>query len=53
MQSKADYINNATVNFCAQSGLDITMRYSTTKNKANLGAAEQDHDYLAEPLVTN
>ena len=52
MKSKADYITNATINFCAQSGLDITRRYASTKHNANLGAAEQDHDYLEEPLVT-
>ena len=47
--SKAYFINNATTNFCSQSGLDITWRY--TYEKANLGVAELDHDYLAVPLV--
>ena len=43
------HLHNATTNFCAQSGLDITMRYSYPK--ADLTTADHDHDYLKEPMV--
>ena len=42
-------IHNATTNFCAESGLDITFRYAF--EKADVAQAEQDHDYLKKPLV--
>ena len=44
-----DHVNNATINFCAQTGLDITMRYAI--GKADLAAAQLDHDYLKRPFV--
>ena len=47
---RMDHIYNATTNFCAQSGLDITMRYAYL-NKADLQAADIHHDYLKAPLV--
>ena len=46
-----DHLNNATINFCAVTGRDITMRYGMPKTEADLAAAELDHDYLKEPLV--
>ena len=45
-----DHLYNATINFCAQSGLDLTQKYAY--KKADLAAAEVHHDYLAEPLAT-
>ena len=44
-----DHIYNATTNFCSNSGLDISFRYAY--KKADLAAAELDHDYLKKPLV--
>ena len=44
-----DHIYNATTNFCSNSGLDISFRYAY--EKADLAAAELDHDYLKKPLV--
>ena len=48
-----DFVYNATTNFCAESGLDLAMRYAYPKEyKVDLESAEMDHDYLKEPLVT-
>ena len=44
-----DHVRNATVNYCARTGRDVTMRYAF--EKAAIGEAEKDHDYLESPLV--
>ena len=49
MPSYRDHVFNATINYCAMSQRDISLRYAIPR--ANLQQAEQDHDYLAEPLT--
>ena len=51
MPGKAERVYNATINFCAETGMDIAMKYAYPK--ANLTAAEFHHDYLKDPLVEN
>ena len=55
-ENAADHVYNATINFCAESGLDISMRYAMPcsgerNRKPDLHAAENDHDYLQDPLA--
>jgi len=43
-----DHVYNSTINFCALSGLDISLRYAFAR--ANMVEAEIDHAYLKAPL---
>ena len=49
MPGYADFVRNSVTNFCYHSGLDITMRYAYPK--ADVRAAQHDHDYLKDPLL--
>ena len=49
MEGYSDMVNNATINFCARSNLNISMRYGI--EKADLAIAQLDHDYLETPFV--
>ena len=49
MEGYPDYVYNMTTNFCAETGLDVTMRYNYPK--ADVQKAQLDHDYLALPFV--
>jgi len=42
-----DYVRNATVNFVARSGIDVSWRYAFPR--ANQQEAMWDHYYLAQP----
>ena len=48
MKGYRDFVFNETTNFCAETGLDITMRYAYPK--ADLGDAQLAHDYLKKPF---
>ena len=48
MAGYADFVYNATTNFCFETGLDITMRYCIPK--ANVLEAQIDHQYLDRPF---
>ena len=43
------HVYNATINFCYETGLDVTMRYAY--ERADLTQAQQCHDYLEKPFV--
>ena len=49
MPGYADFVYNATTNFCARTSLDLTMRYAYPR--ADLAAAALDHDYLDLPFT--
>lgn len=43
------HVQNTTINFCSQTGLDISMRYAIPQ--ANMRMLNNDHDYLSQPLI--
>ncbi|XP_014678575.1 PREDICTED: uncharacterized protein LOC106818373, partial [Priapulus caudatus] len=49
MSGYNDYVRNAVINYCAESLLDMTMRYLYPK--VSLQAAVLDHDYLMLPFT--
>ena len=49
MPGYADFVFNATTNFCARTSLDLTMRYAYPR--ADLEAAVYDHYYLSIPFT--
>lgn len=48
MEGYAAIVRNATINFCSNTGLDITQRYAY--EKANVLLAVREHDYMKDPL---
>ena len=44
-----DMVRNLIINYCANTGADLTMRYAYPK--ANMQAAMTDHDYCMRPFT--
>ena len=48
-----DELYNATINYVANSGVDVSWRYAFPAHKnADLKVVQMDHDYLDQPLCT-